>query len=220
MGCPAPKVVKNGDGSKLLLDLNKVEEIVTEVVKSSKVPVSVKIRKGWNEENIVAVQVAQIIEQAGASLITIHGRTRAEFFSGKVDLDIIRKVKESVKIPVIGNGDIQDEESALKMFEYTGVDGIMIGRASIGNPWIFNKIIHFLQTGEKIEPISNKEKLETIIKHIELEVEKKGERVGIQELRKHMACYIKGIDNASTIRANINKITTKDELIQYLNVIF
>lgn len=126
MGCPAPKVVKNGDGSKLLLDLKKVEEIVTEVVKSSKIPVSVKIRKGWNEENIVAKEVAQIIERAGASMITIHGRTRAEFFSGDVDLETIKQVKESVQIPVIGNGNIIDEESALKMFEYTGVDGIMI----------------------------------------------------------------------------------------------
>ena len=126
MGCPAPKVVKNGDGSKLLLDLKKVEEIVTEVVKSSKIPVSVKIRKGWNEEHIVAKEVAQIIERAGASMITIHGRTRAEFFSGDVDLETIKQVKESVKIPVIGNGNIIDEESALKMFEYTGVDGIMI----------------------------------------------------------------------------------------------
>lgn len=220
MGCPAPKVVKNGDGSKLLLDLPKIEEIVTEVVKSSKVPVSVKIRKGWNEENIVAQEAASIIEKAGASMITIHGRTRAEFFGGDVDLDIIKKVKESVNIPVIGNGNIVDEESALKMFEYTGVDGIMIGRTSIGNPWLFKRIIHFLQTGEKLQEVSSKEKLETIIKHIELEVEEKGERVGIQELRKHMACYIKNLPNASKIRMKINQINQKDELIKYLKECF
>lgn len=220
MGCPAPKVVKNGDGSKLLLDLEKVEEIVTEVVKSSKVPVSVKIRKGWNEESIVALEAAKIIEKSGASMITIHGRTRAEFFSGDVDLDIIRKVKESVNIPVIGNGNIVDEASALKMFEYTGVDGIMIGRAAIGNPWLFKRIIHFLQTGEKLQEISSKEKLETIIKHIELEVAKKGEKVGIQELRKHMACYIKNLPNASKIRVRINQISRKDELIEYLKECF
>lgn len=220
MGCPAPKVVKNGDGSKLLLDLEKVEEIVTEVVKSSKVPVSVKIRKGWNEESIVALEAAKIIEKAGASMITIHGRTRAEFFSGDVDLDIIKKVKESVKIPVIGNGNIVDEASALKMFEYTGVDGIMIGRAAIGNPWLFKRIIHFLQTGEKLQEISSKEKLETIIKHIELEVAQKGEKVGIQELRKHMACYIKNLPNASKIRVRINQIGSKDELIEYLKECF
>lgn len=220
MGCPAPKVVKNGDGSKLLLDLEKVEEIVTEVVKSSKVPVSVKIRKGWNEESIVAIDAAKIIEKAGASMLTIHGRTRAEFFSGDVDLDIIKKVKESVNIPVIGNGNIVDEESALKMFEYTGVDGIMIGRAAIGNPWLFKRIIHFLQTGEKLQEISSKEKLETIIKHIELEVAEKGEKVGIQELRKHMACYIKNLPNASKIRVRINQIGSKDELIEYLKECF
>lgn len=220
MGCPAPKVVKNGDGSKLLLDLEKVEEIVTEVVKSSKVPVSVKIRKGWNEESIVALEAAKIIEKAGASMITIHGRTRAEFFSGDVDLDIIKKVKESVKIPVIGNGNIVDEASALKMFEYTGVDGIMIGRAAIGNPWLFKRIIHFLQTGEKLQEISSKEKLETIIKHIELEVAQKGEKVGIQELRKHMACYIKNLPNASKIRVRINQISREDELIEYLKECF
>ncbi len=220
MGCPAPKVVKNGDGSKLLLDLKKIEEIVTEVVKSSKVPVSVKIRKGWNEENIVAKEAATIIEKAGASMITIHGRTRAEFFSGEVDLDIIKAVKESVHIPVIGNGNIIDEESALKIFEYTGVDGIMIGRTAIGNPWIFKKIIHFLNTGEKLPEISNKEKLETILKHIELEVQEKGEKVGLQELRKHMACYIKGINDASHIRAKINTINEKQELEELLKEVF
>ncbi len=220
MGCPAPKVVKNGDGSKLLLDLPKVEEIVTEVVKSSKVPVSVKIRKGWNEESVVAIDAAKIIEKSGASMITVHGRTRAEFFSGDVYLDIIKKVKESVNIPVIGNGNIVDEESALKMFEYTGVDGIMIGRAAIGNPWLFKRIIHFLQTGDKLQEISSKEKLETIIKHIELEVEEKGEKVGIQELRKHMACYIKNLPNASKIRVRINQINRKDELIEYLKECF
>ena len=220
MGCPAPKVVKNGDGSKLLLDLKQVEEIVTKVVKSSKVPVSVKIRKGWDEENIVAKEAAWIIEKAGASMITIHGRTRAEFFSGDVDLKAIKEVKEAVKIPVIGNGNIQDEESALKMFEYTGVDGIMIGRASIGNPWIFKRLIHFLKTKEKLPEIKNEEKLKTILHHIELEVKEKGEKVGIQELRKHMACYIKGIDNASKIRAKINSIYNKEELEELIKEIF
>lgn len=216
MGCPAPKVVKNGDGSKLLLNLQLVEEIVTEVVKVSKVPVTVKIRKGWSNDNIVAKEVAKIIENAGVSAITIHGRTRAEFFSGEVDLDIIKAVKESVNIPVIGNGNIVDEESALKMFEYTGVDGIMIGRAAIGNPWIFSRIIHFLKTGEKLKELSPNQKLDTIIKHIELEVEEKGEKVGIQELRKHMAHYIRNIDDASKVRAKINSISTKKELIEVL----
>ena len=220
MGCPAPKVVKNGDGSRLLLNLKKVEEIIYEVVKSSKIPVSVKIRKGWDGDNIVAVEVAKIAQKCGANLITIHGRTRQEFFSGEVDLDIIKQVKESVSIPVIGNGNIQDEESALRMFEYTGVDGIMIGRGAIGNPWIFERIEYFLETGKKMHEISNDEKLNTIIKHIELEVKQKGEKVAIQELRKHMAYYTKNLKNASKIRNVINTIYDKDELVNYLTIAF
>ena len=220
MGCPAPKVVKNGDGSRLLQNLDLVGQIVEEVVKSSSRPVSVKIRKGWSKTNDVSEEAAKIIEQAGASMITIHGRTRDEFFAGEVDLEAIKKVKEAVKIPVIGNGNIVDEESALKMFEYTGVDGVMIGRASMGNPWIFKKIIHFLKTGEKLPEISNQEKLQTIIKHIELEVAQKGERVGIPELRKHLSCYIKNLPNASKIRVKINQINTKNELIDFLKECF
>lgn len=213
MGCPAPKVVKNGDGSKLLTNLALIEEIVTEVVKVAKVPVTVKIRKGWDNSNIVALEVAQIVEKAGASAITIHGRTRAEFFSGEVDLNIIKKVKESVNIPVIGNGNIVDEESALRMFEHTGVDGIMIGRAAMGNPWIFKEIKYYLQTGEKMKAPSLEEKLQTIVKHIQLEVKEKGEHVGIKELRKHLACYVKNVPNASKLREKINKIETETELI-------
>ena len=220
MGCPAPKVVKNGDGSKLLQNLDLVGRIVEEVVKISSVPVTVKIRKGWSKSDDVSIEAAKIIEKAGASLITIHGRTRDEFFSGDVDLNAIKKVKEAVSIPVIGNGNIVDEESALKMFEYTGVDGIMIGRASIGNPWIFQKVIHYLKTGKKLEEISQKSKLETIIKHVELEVVEKGERVGIPELRKHMACYIKGLPNASKRRGKINQINTKENLIEALKECF
>lgn len=220
MGCPAPKVVKNGDGSKLLQNLDLVGRIVEEVVKASRVPVTVKIRKGWTKKEDVSVEVSKIIEQAGASMITIHGRTRDEFFSGEVDLEAIKRVKQEVHIPVIGNGNIVDEESALKMFECTGVDGIMIGRASMGNPWLFQRIIHYLQTGEKRKEISNQEKLETIIKHINLEVEKKGERVGIPELRKHLAGYIRNLPNASKMRGTINQINSKSELIEYLKECF
>ena len=220
MGCPAPKVVKNGDGSKLLQDLEKVENILSTIVKVSEKPVTVKIRKGWDKEHIVAVEVAKIAEKVGVSAITVHGRTRTEFFSGTVDLDIIKKVKESVNIPVIGNGDIVDEESALKMFEYTGVDGIMIGRGSFGNPWIFKNIIHFLKTGEKIKPPSNEEKLEVIKKHIELAVKEKGEDIAIKELRKHIAWYTKNLKNSSDFRNCINKIEVKDELIKKLEEYF
>lgn len=220
MGCPAPKVVKNGDGSKLLLDLKKAQEIIETAVKNSKVPVTVKFRKGWDKENIVAVNIAQIAEQAGASAVTIHGRTRSEFYTGKADWDIIKKVKQSVNIPVIGNGDIVDEESALQMFEKTGVDGIMIGRGSFGNPWIFRNIKHYLETGEKLPQPTNNEKLEVMEKHIELAVKEKGEDVAIKELRKHIAWYTKNLKNSSEFRNSINKVEKKEELISKLEEYF
>lgn len=218
MGCPAPKVVKNGDGSKLLLDLPKAKEIIKEVVKSSSVPVTVKFRKGWDNDNIIAVEMAKIAEESGASAITIHGRTRAEFYSGKADWDIIKKVKESVKIPVIGNGDVKNYEDANKMFETTGVDGIMIGRASLGSPWIFNEIICGMQNKEFY--ISNTEKLNLILEHLNLEIEDKGEHVAIMEMRKHISWYIKNTKDASKMRDKVNQITDKDELVKILTEYF
>lgn len=218
MGCPAPKVVKNGDGSKLLLDLKKAKEIIEAVVKNSSVPVTVKFRKGWNSEKVVACEMAKIAEEAGAAAITIHGRTREEFYSGKADLDIIKEVKKSVRIPVIGNGDVIDEESAFRMFEYTEVDGIMIGRGAMGNPWIFKNIKHYLETGEKLKQPTQKEKLEIMRKHIDLAVKDKGENIAIKEMRKHLACYVKNIQDASKIREKINKIETRDELVQTLEL--
>lgn len=219
MGCPAPKVVKNGDGSKLLLDLEKARRIMKVVVENSSVPVTVKIRKGWDKENIVAVQVAKIAEEVGISAITIHGRTRSEFYTGKADWDIIKEVKDSVKIPVIGNGDIVDEETAYQMFEKTGVDGIMIGRGSFGNPWIFRNIKHFLITGEKLPSPTNSERLNIIKEHIDLAVEEKGE-IAIKELRKHIAWYTKNLKNSSEFRNSINMIETKEQLIKTLNEYF
>ena len=228
MGCPAPKVVKNGDGSKLLLNLPLVEEIVTEVVKASSVPVTVKIRKGWDSNNIVAVEAAKIIEKAGASAITVHGRTRAEYYSGVADWDIIKQVKQSVNIPVIGNGDIKSKEDAKKMFELTGVDGIMIGRAALGNPWIFKDVIEFLSKvnidDQKVNfldgNIPNKEKLRVILKHIDLEVEEKGEIVAVKEMRKHMSWYIKNYKEASKFREAVNKIDNRQELEKCLKEYF
>lgn len=220
MGCPAPKVVKNGDGSKLLLDIKKAERVIKSVVKNSSKPVTLKLRKGWDLNNIVAVEFAQMVEKAGVSAITIHGRTRTEMYSGKADLDIIKKVKNSVKIPVIGNGDIVDEESALKMFEYTGVDGIMIGRGSFGNPWIFKRIKHFLETGEKLPEVSKEEKLRIIKKHIKFELQEKEDITAIREMRKHISWYTKNMPNSSEFRNEINKIEDKDELIKKIEEYF
>lgn len=220
MGCPVPKVVKNGDGSRLLLDLDKAEEIIKAVVQSSRVPVTVKIRTGWDKEHIVADDLAKRAELAGVSAITVHGRTRSEFYTGQANLDIIKKVKETVKtIPVIGNGDVVDEDSARHMMEYTGVDGLMIGRGVLGNPWIFKRINHYLKTGEHLPPVSNIEKLETMKKHIKLAVELKGENA-IKELRKHIAWYTKNLKNSSEFRSSINKIEDKDELIKMLDDYF
>ena len=233
MGCPAPKIVKNGDGSKLLLNLELLEEIAKTVVNAAntpiknseeahelqKVPVTAKIRKGWDSDHIVAVEVAKILERAGVSAITVHGRTREEYYSGEADWKIIKNVKEAVKIPVIGNGDVKSKEDALKMFETTNVDGTMIGRAAIGNPWIFEEIINYLE-GKPQREVSNKERLEVIKEHIELEVKEKGEDTGIKEMRKHLAYYVKNTKHASKIRDKINKIAKKEELIDCLSEYF
>lgn len=220
MGCPAPKVVKNGDGSKLLLDIEQAQKVIQAVVKNSNKPVTLKLRKGWDHNNIVAIEFAKMAEKCGVSAIIIHGRTRTDMYSGHVDYDIIKKVKESVSIPVIGNGDIVDEESALEMFEKTGVDGIMIGRGAFGNPWIFERIRYFLETGNKLDAVSNEEKLRVIKKHIKYELECKNEITAIRELRKHIAWYTKNMPQSSEFRNEINKIENIDELIEKVESYF
>lgn len=219
MGCPAPKIVKNGDGSRLLQNLPLAEKMIKAVVENATVPVTVKFRKGWDEQHIVAVEFAQMAEKAGASAITIHGRTREEFYTGTADWEIIRQVKQAVSIPVIGNGDIKDGETALEMFEQTQVDGVMIGRASIGNPWIFQKIQQYLK-GEPMSPITLQERLQIILEHIELQVEELGENTGIKEMRKHLSYYIKNLPDAAQMRQAINRIETKQELIDCLTEYF
>ena len=220
MGCPAPKVVKNGEGSKLLLDLDKARKIIKTVVKNSKVPVTLKIRIGWDRNHIVAEDIAKIAESEGISAITVHGRTRTEFFSGDIDFEQIKKVKESVKIPVIGNGNINNEYTAKEMFEKTGVDGIMIGRGAIGNPWIFKKIIHYLKTGTFLQDISLQEKLDIIKEHFSLLIKQKGEYTAVREFRKYLAYYTKNLPASSTFRNKINSLEQKDEVIKEIEKYF
>ena len=220
MGCPAPKVTKNGDGSSLLKNLDHAGEIIDAVVKNSAVPVSLKIRLGWDKENIVATEIAKIAEQVGISMITVHGRTRSEFYSGKSDLEEIAKVKENVKIPVIGNGDIIDEESAENMFKKTNVDGIMIGRGAIGNPWIFERVKYYLKTENKLQNMSLNEKRKIITEHFLLELQEKGEYTGIREFRKHLAYYSKGLGKASEFRKKINTLEKSKDVIECINEYF
>ena len=219
MGCPAPKITGSGDGSALSRTPELAGEIVAAVVAAVDVPVTVKIRKGWNDQSVNAVEMAKIAEANGASAVTIHGRTREQFYSGTADLDIIKAVKEAVSIPVIGNGDIIDEESAKHMLDYTGCDGIMIGRGAQGNPWIFGQVIHFLETGDKLPHPTLEERAEKMREHLELLVEYKGDYRGIQEARKHMAWYIKGCRGGAKLRDAIMKANTKDEMLELIALV-
>ena len=217
MGCPVPKVAGNGEGSALMKNPQLVREIVSKVVRAIEKPVTVKIRKGFDEEHVNAVEIAKIIEDCGAAAVAVHGRTREQYYSGKADWDIIRQVKEAVSIPVIGNGDVTGPESAKKMMEETGVDGIMIGRACRGNPWIFKQINEYLKTGVIPEKPSIEKVREMMLRHAKMQLECKGEYTGIREMRKHVAWYTAGYPNSAKLRAKINEVETFEELTEFLN---
>ncbi len=219
MGCPAPKIANNGDGAALMKSPELAGEIIKAVSNAVDVPVTVKFRKGWDELSVNAVEFAKIAEDNGASAITVHGRTRAQFYSGTADRDIIKDVVDAVKIPVIGNGDIASGKDAKEMLDYTGCRGIMVGRAAQGNPWIFREIKSYLSTGKITPPPTLDERLSVAEEHLKLLVEYKGEKRGIQEGRKHMAWYLKGIIGGPKLRDRINRACTLDEVMEILNML-
>ena len=218
MGCPVPKVaIKSQAGAALLKSPDKIYDIVKSVVETVSVPVTVKIRSGWDNNSINAVEVAMICEKAGASAITVHGRTRSQGYSGNVDLDIIKQVKESVHIPVIGNGDIKDIESAKKMFSYTGCDAIMVGRGVLGNPWFIKQLVTYFETGIIIDKPNYREKIDMCFHHLDYLLKFKSEKVAVLEMRSHIAWYLKSMPGSQEVKKEIFKATTKEELQKILN---
>lgn len=212
MGCPVPKVVNNGDGSALMKNPKLAGEIIEKTVRAIKKPVTVKIRKGFDDDHVNAVEMAHIAEESGAAAVAVHGRTREQFYSGKADWDIIRQVKERVSIPVIGNGDLLTAEDVIAMEKQTGCDGFMIARGAEGNPWIFRQILHYFETGEQLPKPDFSEMTEMLLRHAKMQLEFKGEYIGIREIRKHAAWYTAGYKNSSRLRGRINEVENYEQL--------
>ena len=218
MGCPVPKIVNNGEGSALMKDPVLAGKIIEKTVKAIKKPVTVKIRKGFDDDHVNAVEMAHIAEECGAAAVAVHGRTREQYYSGKADWEIIRQVKEAVKIPVIGNGDLNSAEDVINMSNQTGCDGFMIARGAQGNPWIFRQILHYFETGEKLEKPTLDEVADMILRQANMMLEFKGEYIGIREIRKHAAWYTGGYPNSSRLRESINGVETFEKLEELMDV--
>lgn len=217
MGCPVPKVVNNGEGSALMKNPKLVHEIVSKVSKAIQKPVTVKIRKGFTEDSVNAVEIAKILEDAGAAAVAVHGRTREQYYSGQADWEIIRKVKEAVSIPVIGNGDVDSPQKAEALVKETGCDGIMIGRAVQGNPWLFSRILHYQQTGELLPGPGMEEIKEMILRHAKMQLEYKGNYTGMREMRKHVAWYTTGMPHSASVRRMVNEVESYEQLEELVN---
>jgi nifR3 family TIM-barrel protein len=217
MGCPVPKITKCDAGAKWLLDPDKIYEMVASVVEAVEKPVTVKMRMGWDEQHIFAVKNAQAVERAGGKAVSLHGRTRVQMYEGKSNWDIIREVKQSVNIPIIGNGDVQTPQDAKRMLEETGCDGVMIGRAALGNPWMIYRTVQYLETGKLMGEPSVREKMAVCILHLDRLIALKGENIGVREMRKHAAWYLKGIPGNAGVRNLINECSTREELVALLN---
>ena len=220
MGCPVPKVVGNGEGSALMKDPRLTEEILTALVKAVRKPVTVKIRKGFDEDHVNAVEIARIAESCGVAAVAVHGRTREQYYSGQADWDIIAQVKEAVSIPVLGNGDVDSPEKAEQMLRQTGCDGVLIGRAAQGNPWIFREVTEYLDRGTIPSRPDNAAKKELILRHAALQLEYKGEYIGVREMRKHLSWYTVGMPNSARFRREINAMETMEQLVESVERIF